>query len=80
MIIFICISTDIGGYMFGNLFKGPKLTKISPKKTYSGVFGGYLFSIIFIAFSYFCGNGESVFVLTGSLGSGVTVPGKVSSY
>tara|TARA_B100000989_G_scaffold253003_1_gene201329 strand:+ start:1212 stop:1874 length:663 start_codon:yes stop_codon:yes gene_type:complete len=47
MIIFICISTDIGGYVFGNLFKGPKLTKISPKKTYSGVIGGYLFSIIF---------------------------------
>ena len=48
MIIFICISTDIGGYIFGNLFKGPKLTKISPKKTYSGVIGGYLFSIIFM--------------------------------
>ena len=54
MIIFICISTDIGGYMFGNLFKGPKLNKISPKKTYSGVVGGYLFSIIFMVlfFSY----------------------------
>ncbi len=49
MIIFICIFTDIGGYIFGNLFKGPKLTKISPKKTYSGVIGGYLFSIIFMA-------------------------------
>ena len=48
MIIFICIFTDIGGYIFGNLFKGPKLTKISPNKTYSGVIGGYLFSIIFI--------------------------------
>ena len=49
MIIFICVFTDIGGYLFGNLFKGPKLTKLSPKKTYSGVIGGYLFSIIFIA-------------------------------
>ena len=48
MIIFICIFTDIGGYIFGNLFKGPKLTKLSPKKTYSGVIGGYLFSIIFM--------------------------------
>tara|TARA_B100000989_G_scaffold206652_1_gene156556 strand:+ start:843 stop:1505 length:663 start_codon:yes stop_codon:yes gene_type:complete len=48
MIVFICISTDIGGYIFGNFFKGPKLTKISPKKTYSGVIGGYLFSIIFV--------------------------------
>ncbi len=50
MIIFICVFTDIGGYIFGNFFKGPKLTKISPKKTYSGVIGGYLFSIIFITF------------------------------
>ena len=48
IILFICIFTDIGGYTFGKFFKGPKLTKISPKKTYSGVVGGYLFSIIFI--------------------------------
>ena len=46
-ITIICVSTDIGGYCFGKLFKGPKLTKISPKKTFSGVIGGYLFSIIF---------------------------------
>ena len=42
MFLFICIFTDIGGYIFGKLFKGPKLTKLSPKKTYAGVFGGYL--------------------------------------
>ena len=47
-IIIICISTDIGGYISGKLFKGPKLTKISPNKTYSGLIGGYIFSIIFI--------------------------------
>ncbi len=55
-IIIICISTDIGGYISGKLFKGPKLTKISPNKTYSGVIGGYLFSIIsmniFLNYSY----------------------------
>jgi len=45
-IILICIFTDIGGYVFGNIFKGPKLTKISPKKTYTGVAGGFLFSLI----------------------------------
>ena len=45
-IITICIFTDIGGYIFGKIFKGPKLTKISPKKTYSGVFGGFLLSLI----------------------------------
>ena len=50
LITLVCISTDIGGYIFGNIFKGPKLTKISPKKTYSGMLGGYLLSIIFINF------------------------------
>ena len=46
LIVLICISTDIGGYVFGKIFKGPKLTKISPKKTYIGVFGSYFLSII----------------------------------
>ena len=49
IILLICISTDIGGYIFGRIFKGPKLTRISPKKTYSGVIGGYLFSIIILS-------------------------------
>jgi len=47
LVVIICISTDIGGYVFGNIFKGPKLTKISPKKTYSGVIGSFLLSLIF---------------------------------
>ena len=55
-VIIVCISTDIGGYVFGNLFKGPKLTKISPNKTYAGVIGSYFLSIIsfniFFNFSY----------------------------
>ena len=55
-ILIVCVSTDIGGYIFGKVFKGPKLTKISPKKTYSGVIGGYLMSIIiyylFITLNY----------------------------
>ena len=45
-IIIVCIFTDIGGYVFGKIFKGPKLIKISPNKTYSGVIGSFLFSII----------------------------------
>ena len=44
--ILICISTDIGGYIFGKIFKGPKITKISPKKTYAGMIGGYLLSLV----------------------------------
>ena len=47
LVVIICVSTDIGGYIFGNIFKGPKLTKISPKKTYSGVIGSFLLSLIF---------------------------------
>ncbi len=45
-ILIVCVSTDIGGYIFGKVFKGPKLIKISPKKTYTGVIGGYLMSFI----------------------------------
>ena len=46
LLLTICISTDIGGYVFGKILKGPKLTKISPNKTISGVLGSYIFSII----------------------------------
>ena len=46
LIILICISTDIGGYLFGKLFKGPKLTKISPNKTQSGMIGSYILAIV----------------------------------
>ena len=49
MILSICIFTDIGGYVFGKIFKGPKLTKVSPNKTYSGMIGGYFLSIIFMS-------------------------------
>ena len=45
-IILICISTDIGGYFFGKTLGGPKLTKISPKKTYAGMIGSFLLSLI----------------------------------
>ena len=46
-IAIVCISTDIGGYIFGKLLKGPKLTKLSPNKTYSGMIGSFLLAIIF---------------------------------
>jgi phosphatidate cytidylyltransferase len=39
-----CVASDIGGYIFGNVFKGPKLTKISPKKTISGSIGSIIFA------------------------------------
>lgn len=49
LVITICVSTDIGGYIFGKIIKGPKLIKkISPNKTYSGMFGGFLLSVLTI--------------------------------
>ena len=52
MILLICISSDIGGYVFGKLFKGPKLTRHSPNKTYSGMIGSYLLPIIALSFFF----------------------------
>ena len=49
-VIFICITTDIGGYVFGKILKGPKLTKISPNKTYAGMLGSYILTLIFSPF------------------------------
>ena len=52
-VIFVCILSDIGGYIFGKFFKGKKLTKISPNKTYSGMIGSFILSIIFcLVYSY----------------------------
>ena len=44
-VIILTISSDIGGYVFGKIFKWKKLTKISPNKTLSGVLGSFIFSL-----------------------------------
>ena len=46
--ISISIMTDIGGLVIGKIFKGKKLTKISPQKTISGSLGSFIFSIALI--------------------------------
>jgi len=55
-IISICFFTDIGGYVFGKIIGGKKLSKISPNKTISGAIGSFIFSIlpliILIKFNY----------------------------
>ena len=48
----ISIASDLGGYFFGKLLKGNKLTKISPNKTVSGVIGAFIFSILIIPIFY----------------------------
>ena len=52
-LLFCCIGSDIGGFIFGKIFKGPKLTKISPKKTFSGALGSIIFSNIFFSYLIF---------------------------
>ena len=47
-LVLICVFTDLGGFFFGKLFKGPKLTKISPKKTYSGVIGSFVLPLFLV--------------------------------
>jgi len=43
-ILILTFLSDIGGYIFGNILKGRKLTKISPNKTYSGAIGSLILS------------------------------------
>jgi phosphatidate cytidylyltransferase len=56
-LILIAWLTDIGGYIFGKIFGGPKLIKISPNKTWSGAIGSLILSqfailIFFIDVNY----------------------------
>lgn len=46
IILCICFFSDIGGYVFGKVIGGKKLTKISPNKTISGSLGSFIFSIL----------------------------------
>ncbi len=51
-IVLVSILSDIGGLVFGKIFKGKKLTKISPNKTISGSIGSFLLSLFAIPFFY----------------------------
>ena len=50
--VLVAILSDIGGLVCGKIFKGKKLTKISPNKTISGSIGSFMFSILLIPFFY----------------------------
>lgn len=45
-ILLVCASSDIGGYIFGKLIGGKKLTKISPNKTVAGSIGSFFLSLL----------------------------------
>ena len=53
LILAACITSDIGGFIVGKTLKGPKLSKISPKKTISGSFGSLLFASLFFSVGFF---------------------------
>jgi len=61
-IIILVVCSDVGGYVFGKTFKWKKLTKISPRKTLSGVFGSFIFSLF------------SVFIANAMLSSSQVIP------
>jgi len=65
--VLVAIMSDIGGLVFGKIFKGKKLTKISPNKTISGSIGSLIFSMLLILLNYdnlFNKNLLSIFVIT----------------
>ena len=65
--VLVAIMSDIGGLVSGKIFKGKKLTKISPNKTISGAIGSLIFSMLLIPFNYkilFNENLLNIFVIT----------------
>ena len=56
----ICICSDIGGFIFGKIFKGKKLTKISPKKTISGSIGSFVLSLFTVPIFFFILSSKTI--------------------
>ena len=48
-----CLASDIGGYTFGKTFKGKKLTKLSPNKTYAGSIGALILTTLSVTSLFF---------------------------
>ena len=71
IILLTCVASDIGGFSFGKIFKGPKLTKISPQKTISGAVGSILLSVIFYSslIYYLTKDFEASLILVGVITS-----------
>ena len=62
-LISICICSDIGGLLFGKIFKGKKLTRISPNKTISGSLGSFILSLLLVPFFFYFVNEFNIFKL-----------------
>ena len=71
LILLTCVASDIGGFVFGKILKGPRLSKISPKKTISGAIGSLILSSTFATFS--------IYYLTKNFDPNIIIVGLVTS-
>ena len=53
LVLFATWLSDIGGYLFGKIFKGPKINIISPNKTYNGFIGSIVLPQIVLNFLFY---------------------------
>ena len=65
ILLISCAASDIGGFIFGKVLKGPKLTKISPNKTFTGAFGSIVLTILImnLAFYFITQKTNSIIIL-----------------
>ena len=63
-LLLTCVASDIGGYIFGKILKGPKIFSISPKKTVSGAIGSIICSMgLFTSLIFFLTNNLNLYFL-----------------
>ena len=82
-ILSVCIFSDIGGYIIGNIIGGKKLSKISPNKTISGSIGSFLFCLIptlilFLDLSYLSNTKYLTLIILSLLTSAVSQAGDLT--
>lgn len=66
-LLFGCIASDIGGYIFGKIIKGPKISKISPNKTLAGSFGSLILcsTTFTVSILFFTNTSSLLIMITG---------------
>ena len=61
--LLIAIMSDVGGLLIGKIFKGKKLSKISPNKTISGSLGSFIFSLLLVPFFFKYFNDYNILII-----------------
>ena len=76
-VILCVVAADVGGYFFGKRFQGPKFwPAVSPKKTWSGVLGGLLLTLVVALIYGLASDGSvAVFLTLGAVIAVVSVVG-----